>query len=101
MLGVCGPLSPLKNVFVKSWAMTSYYCDILIIIPIIPILCGDVHRTQGKKNGLENSNELSFLHLAANATFLSIQFLAGPLWSFITVVKLGTGILKMDSHVKG
>lgn len=38
---------------------------------------------------------------AANATFLNIQFLAGPLWSFVTVVKLGTGVLKMDSHTKG
>lgn len=38
---------------------------------------------------------------AAKATFLYIQFLAGPLWSFITVVKLGTEVLKMHGHTKG
>lgn len=38
---------------------------------------------------------------AANATFLNIQFLACPFWSFLTVVKLGTVVLKMDSHTKG
>lgn len=52
------------------------------------------------KTGLKTVMRL-FPSPAANATFLNIQFLADPLWSFITIVKLGTGVLKMDSHTKG
>lgn len=77
---VSSPLLPFKKCFCE---VLGHYFLLLEGAP-----CSGMYlEHRERKKGFENSNNTCFPHLAADAIFLSTQFLAGPPWSFIAVVK--------------